>query len=236
MTNWRAYIIPGLIFQSVLVGGGYATGRELVEFFMPSGAWGGVFGLCMAGIMFALILGVAYEFARITKSYDYRTFCKNLLGPAWVLYELAYIAIVILVLAVVGSAAGVLAEDSLGIPAIIGTLSMTLAVGVLTFLGSGVISKIFALWSIVLYTVYLALFVLTFVSYGSEIKATLASPQTSDGWAIAGLRYAAYNVSLPAVLFCIPLIKTRRQAFGAGILTGVLAIFPALVFFVAIYA
>ena len=77
MTNWRAYIIPGLIFQSVLVGGGYATGRELVEFFMPSGAWGGVFGLCMAGIMFALILGVAYEFARITKSYDYRTFCKN---------------------------------------------------------------------------------------------------------------------------------------------------------------
>jgi uncharacterized membrane protein YkvI len=31
------YIVPGLVIQAVLVGGGYATGRELVEFFISKG-------------------------------------------------------------------------------------------------------------------------------------------------------------------------------------------------------
>ena len=34
------YVLPGIIMQSVLIGGGYATGREIVEYGAKFGAMG----------------------------------------------------------------------------------------------------------------------------------------------------------------------------------------------------
>jgi uncharacterized membrane protein YkvI len=34
-TWFQRYLLPGLAFKAVVIGGGYATGRELAEFFMP---------------------------------------------------------------------------------------------------------------------------------------------------------------------------------------------------------
>ena len=35
---FRVYLLPGFVFQSIIIGGGYGTGRELVEWFMSQGA------------------------------------------------------------------------------------------------------------------------------------------------------------------------------------------------------
>jgi len=231
--NWRPYLLPGLVFQSVVVGGGYATGRELVEFFMPHGSLGGILGLLMAGFCFAVVMGIAYEYARRTGAHDYRSFCRHLLGPVWWVYEVAYIALVVLILAVVGSAAGELVEGAFGLPAALGTLGMMALVGVLTFYGSAVIGNVLALWSVLLYAVYCLLFIYTFASYGDTITTELAGADRSGAWALSGLRYAGYNISLPAVLFCTTLLTTRRQSFGAGLFTGIVAVVPALAFYVA---
>jgi uncharacterized membrane protein YkvI len=37
---FRVYIIPGAVFQSVMIGGGYGTGREIVEYFTCYGFFG----------------------------------------------------------------------------------------------------------------------------------------------------------------------------------------------------
>jgi uncharacterized membrane protein YkvI len=108
-------------------------------------------GLLVAGLAFSVITGVAYEFARLTGARDYRTFCRYLLGPGWVLYEIAYLALVILVLAVVGSAAGELVADGLGLPSSAGTIGMMMLVGLLTFYGSALISRVLTFWSVLLY-------------------------------------------------------------------------------------
>lgn len=233
MASWRAYLLPGLIFQSVLIGGGYATGRELVEFFMPSGPVGGLLGIVVAGLAFSVVMSAAYEFARVTRSFDYRSFCKHLLGRAWVLYEVAYIALVILILAVVGAAAGELVLTLLAVPATVGTVLMMVLVGLLTFLGSAVIQRALAFWSILLYLVYLALFIITFLNYGEAIQTTLAADEGGESWLINGVRYAGYNINLPAVLFCMALLTSRRQAVGAGMITGAIAVVPAFMFYLA---
>ena len=31
--TFKKYLLPGFVFQSVTIGGGYGTGRELVEYF-----------------------------------------------------------------------------------------------------------------------------------------------------------------------------------------------------------
>lgn len=42
MSLFRKYFLPGLVFQGVLIAGGYGTGRELVEYFMKYGTKGGI--------------------------------------------------------------------------------------------------------------------------------------------------------------------------------------------------
>ena len=47
--------------------------------------------LLPATLLTSAICVVAFELARITKSYDYRTFLKGILGSAWLLYEIGYL-------------------------------------------------------------------------------------------------------------------------------------------------
>ena len=36
-SRFQRFVLPGLAFKAVVIGGGYATGRELAEFFLPAG-------------------------------------------------------------------------------------------------------------------------------------------------------------------------------------------------------
>ena len=89
-----------------MIGGGYATGRELAEFFLPSGAWGGLAAMALSTAIFSLCCVVTFLFARQVGARDYVTFFKQLLGPGWMLFEGAYILFIVLILAVYGAAAG----------------------------------------------------------------------------------------------------------------------------------
>ena len=105
MKWFKKYLLPGLIFQSVIIGGGYGTGRELVEFFLTQGPKNGYFGMITTMLVWSLVMAVSFELARIGKNYNYRTFLSSFLGKGWVIYEILYLALLILAISVVGSAA-----------------------------------------------------------------------------------------------------------------------------------
>ena len=42
--RFQKYFVPGIVFQSCVIAGGYGTGRELVEYFMGYGPKGGLLG------------------------------------------------------------------------------------------------------------------------------------------------------------------------------------------------
>ena len=86
---FRRYLLPGFVFESAVIAGGYATGRELVEFFLPAGPWGGVLGMIVSMLFWSAVLMVSFELARMAKAYDYRSFFKLLLGRGWFLFEIA---------------------------------------------------------------------------------------------------------------------------------------------------
>lgn len=234
MNFYRNYILPGLVFQSVVIGGGYATGRELIEFFAPAGPVGGVLGLVVAGLLFGVVLAAGFEFARVFKAYDYRHFFRALLGRGWVVYEVAFIFLLVLILSVIGSAAGEILADNFGLPTMAGTLMLMVTVALLTFTGSETIKRVLAGWSFLLYFVYGLLIYLAFKSFGSAIASNYAAATVDGGWIKSGVLYSGYNVAiLPAVLFVVAQQTRRRQAVGAGMLAGMIAIVPALFLFVA---
>lgn len=236
MTSWfRRYLLPGFVFQSIILAGGYGTGRELVEFFLKYGPSGGLLGMLLpATLIISITSMLAFELARLTRSYNYRSFLQLLLGRAWFLYEIGYLAAVLLILSVIGAAAGTFLTDALGIPGGLGSLSLLLAVAFLAFKGTALIEGFLSLWSFVLYAVYLTLFVFSMLKFGPAIQHNLASFTAHDGWALSGFRYGALQVSLiPAILFATTHITRRQEAFIAGALVGPIAIFPGILFYLA---
>lgn len=234
-TKFRKYLLPGFVFQSVVIAGGYGTGREIVEFFLSYGPLRGLLGMLLVStVVWSLVSAVSYEFARRFRAYDYRTFFRRLLGRGWVAFEAFYVIGVLLVLAVIAAAAGSILEETFGFAYGAGVGLIMVAVGLLLFYGTETIERVLAAWSLVLYAVYAVLFAWSITRFGSEIGAAFRSGGGAGGWVVGGLQYSAYNIAtIPVVLFAVRHIETRREAIGAGLLAGVIGILPGLLFYIA---
>ena len=226
--------LPGLLLQSAVVGGGYATGRELVEFFLRSGPAGGLLGMAVATLLFSLVCAAAFEFARMTGSLDYRSFFKALLGRAWFLYEIGYVVLGLLVIAVIASAAGEMTSTRLGIDSFWGTVMLILPISLLVFRGTALIEKVLAGWSFLLYATYAILVVAYLAKFGAGLGEAFTARPPGEAWFVRGAQYVGYNVAIvPLILFCVQHMTSRRDALTAGLLAGPLVMLPAAMFFVA---
>ncbi len=231
---FRRYLLPGFVFQSVVIAGGYGTGRELVEFFLTQGPMGGLLAILVTTALWSAVSMVTFEFARVFRTYDYRRLFQKLLGPAWVLFEASYLGLMIIILAVIAAAAGAILEETFGVSYWIGVGGIMVAVGALVLGGSALIEKALAAWSFVLYALYVVFFVWCFHRFGSTIESSLAATPAGTGWAWAGLRYAGYNLAcMPAVLAALRVQGTRRETLAAGALVGPIGMIPGLLFFLA---
>jgi uncharacterized membrane protein YkvI len=233
-TWFQRYLLPGFVFQAAVIAGGYATGRELVEFFLPAGPWGGLLGMAVTMLIWSLVLMVSFELARVARSYDYRSFFKVLLGRGWFLFEIGYFALMIVILAVMGAAAGEITHSLFGLPRLAGSLAMIAATGLMLAYSSAAIEKFLAVSVGYLYLVYFVFLIWSVIAFGDRIEANFAAEPDIDGWFAAGVTYAGYNVAtIPAVLFCIRHLRSRREALAAGALAGPLGMLPGVVFYIA---
>jgi uncharacterized membrane protein YkvI len=177
---------------------------------------------------------VSFELARRERTYDYRSFFKLLLGRGWFLYEIAYFLLIVVVFAVMGAAAGEIVHDLCGAPRLLGSLGMIAGAGFVLFQSNAAIEKFLSLSVGYLYLVYAVLVVWCLVAFGDRIGAGLAGERLGSGWLKAGVTYAGYNVAtIPAVLFSIRHLASRREAVVAGLLAGPLGMLPGVAFYVA---
>lgn len=236
--SWfQRFLLPGFAFKAVVIGGGYATGRELAEFFLPSGPWGGLMAMGLATLIWSAVCAVTFLFARATGSEDYRTFFKHLLGPFWLAFEAAYVALLVLILAVIGAAAGAIGAALFGAPDLAGALALTLAVGGVVTFGTASVERLFKYASIFLYGVYALFAVLALTAFGDRIAAGFAAAEPNDGWVLGGVTYAGYNIVAAVVI--LPVLRhltSGRDAVIAGVLAGPLAMIPAALFFTCMIA
>ena len=233
--NWfQRYLLPGFIFQSAVIAGAYGSGRELSAFFLGHGPLGGLLGMAVTTVIFSVVLATAFEFSRLFQLYDYRSFFKKLLGRAWPLYEILYVLQMILVISVVGAAAGDIVRDTFGIPAFAGIIGIMTMIAALVFYGTPAVERFLAVWSIVLFATYIAFLGWNLIQNGDVIATNLRSLPVNDGWAASGLAYSGYNMAIiPAILFCVRHLQKRSDAITAGILGGPITMLPAMLFFVA---
>ena len=237
-SSWfQRFLLPGLAFKAVVIGGGYATGRELAEFFLGSGPRGGLAGMILAMAIWSLVCAVAFLFARATAAYDYRCFFKALLGRFWLVFEITYLLFLVLILAVVAAAAGTIGAQVFGLPLIGGTLLLIGAIVGVTSFGNRGAEQLFKYASGFIYLTYALFLGLALTSFGDRIGPALALDAPADGWVLGGVTYASYNVvAVVAVLPFVRHLTSRRDAIVAGLLAGPLAMLPALLFFLCMVA
>jgi uncharacterized membrane protein YkvI len=234
---FRRLLLPGFVFQSVVIAGGYGTGRELAEFFLSQGPVGGLLAMAVSTVLWSMVCVVTFEYARTFRAFDYRSFFRGLLGRLWWVYEAAYLVFMLIVLAVIAAAAGSLLEETFALPYWAGVLGIMAAVGLLVLGGNKTIERAMAGWSIVLYGAYLVLFLWCFQRFGTDIRSSFSASSPGSGWILAGVRYAAYNVALiPPLLFAVRHSRSRRDSVLAGSLAGPIAMIPGLLFYVAMVA
>ncbi len=201
---------------------------------MSSGPINGYIGMLVAMFIWSLVMAIGFELARKERLYDYRLFLKALLGRGWVVFELVFIATLVLTTAVVGSASGELLHEIFSVPKIVGTLIMIGMVGFLVFKGSNLIEKVLSAWSMTLYVAYLILIIAAFTEYGNSIISKISLSDFDGSGFKGGFEYAAYNLAaLPAILFVTRHFDNRREAVMAGIIAGPLTMIPAFFIYTA---
>ena len=231
--TYARYILPGVLLQSVLIGGGYATGREIYSYGAKFGAMGWIAGLTI-GIGFALFAFLTFEICRIYKVYDYKNYIKQVIGPLWPVMDILTILIAILLIAVMAAATGSIFEQA-GLPNFLGSVVIVLLCGLLNFKGSAFIEKFESIGTILLYGGYILFTILVLVKRGSHIGEVFATMDTSayDGkvtvmlciW--TGILYVAYNInSIPMGMFSLTSQTKRRETLISGLIAGLLMVIP----------
>jgi uncharacterized membrane protein YkvI len=236
-SRFKRWLLPGLGVKAVVIGGGYATGRELAEFFLARSAWGGLFAILFATLLFSVFCSLTFVAARRFQTYDYKSFFKQLLGPAWHLFEVAYLIFVVLILAVYGAAAGAIGEAVFGAPLWTGTMLLALCIAGIVAFGNKAVEALFRDVSYLLYGVYALFIVLALWKFGDLVPRGFAAYPQSSGWALSGLTYFGYNIIGAVVI--LPVLRhllSDRDAVIAGTIAGPLTMLPALLFFIAMVA
>ncbi|HET8749813.1 MAG TPA: hypothetical protein VFM42_03640 [Sphingomicrobium sp.] len=236
-TRFTRWLLPGLGVKAVVIGGGYATGRELAEFFLSRGPWGGLYAILFATLLFSVFCSLTFVLARRFQAWDYRSFFKQLLGPAWHLFEFAYLLFVVLILAVYGAAAGAIGEAVFGAPIWAGTVLLALCIAGVVAFGNKAVEALFRDVSYLLYGVYALFIVLALWKFGERVPGGFAAWPQSSGWALSGLTYFGYNIIGAVVI--LPVLRhltSDRDAVVAGTIAGPLTMLPALLFFIPMVA
>lgn len=229
------FILPGLAFKACVIGGGYATGRELVEFFLSSGPVNGLKAMLVAMSMWSLICAGTFAFAFQTKRINYKDFFCALLGRYGVVFEIIYFGLTILVLSVFGAAAGEIGKSLFDLPRIVGTVAIATAILGVAYSGQTGVERLFKYVSILLYVAYAAFFVVTLSKVGGDIKASFRVPGQAAPWLANAVSFCSYNVIGAVMILPVLRHQTRtRDAVVAGLLSGPLAMLPALAFFICL--
>lgn len=228
-------LLPAVIAQSMIIGGGYSTGREIMEYagrFGPGGWW--AVGVIFVG--FAVLSALAFEVARQGRTYDYKSWGRLLVGPLWPVYDLLLVVMLLLVIAVMQAAVASILRQTVGVPYAVGLFVVFGGVGFLAWRGSSFIERFKTVGSVALYVAYIAfaLLILTGVEPARAAPRPVSEPD-EGAVLLSGIKYVGYNLAvLPPVLFCLHRQTRRSEALVSGVLSGLAMTIPFALTFVCL--
>ena len=206
---------PALLFAGTMLGAGFASGQELLYFFIAYGSMG-IYGLLVAGIFFSLLgyrlLALSYQF----QTTDYTLFIQKLCGKklgTLINLCLGLFLFTILLLMLIG--AGTIFRDHFQLPFSLGYLVLSLLLFFLALHGVQGIMKVnlFTMPFLMIIILTVCFYSLHYHHFSFSLLATAiqSSTQPAPHWLLSCLLYASYNLALSFALL-VPLGTTIKRA------------------------
>jgi uncharacterized membrane protein YkvI len=236
-------MIPAIVFQSVSVGGGFSTGREVVEYVAKFGALGSVSILTYVMVL-AVCGAFVYEFSRKFELYDYKSLMKNLIWHGWPVFEAIYVILAVVIIAVVASAGGNLMNQILGVPVFAANVLLIGFIFFVLYFGREAIERFSVYGTTFIYAVYLTMFGYVLFNGGGQALEVLRSGSTAyvdDPSVVAAVKsalvYAGYSlIGFIPPLFLIDRMESRSEAVVSGVLSAVMLAIPLVLSYLSLLA
>ncbi|WP_442599290.1 YkvI family membrane protein [Neobacillus sp. D3-1R] len=223
-TNWGAACQIAAVYVGTVVGAGFATGREIVEFFSRFGFFGFI-SILMSGYLLIFLGSKLMRTAAIIGAKSYQEFNEYLFGKYIGMFINVLMLFMLLgVCAVMLSGAGAIFQEQLGINKMIGII-VTIALSFIVMLVG--IKGIFAVNTFVVPMMisFSVLLMILSIKMPNFIENFLFIPFVEDGWktVITPFSYSALNLGLAQAVL-VPVaseIKDDRTIRWGGILGGI---------------
>lgn len=226
--RWGRVITFGGAIIAFLIGSGFATGQEILQYFTSYGYWGVVgTGLAVLALMVYvcvefLTVGQAKQFPR--PSMIYRYYCGKHLGTFFDYFSIVFIFMSFMVMV---SGMGALFEQHYGLPNHAGGIGLAVAAAVTVYFGLTrlveVIGKVGP--AIVAIAIALGLWAIIRdpggIAEGNALLPELAVTQASSNWFLAALSYVGFCMLwLAAFLTAMGRTANSRKEAALGGLVG----------------
>ncbi|MBB2479580.1 hypothetical protein H5P36_05205 [Bacillus sp. APMAM] len=225
MTKWVGALQVAAVYVGTVIGAGFATGKEIVEFFTKYG-FVGFFAILAAGYLFILLGSKLMVKAIDLKANSYEELNEYLFGPILAKFMNIFMMIMLLgVCAVMLSGAGAVFQQELALEKWVGVF---FTIG-LTILVMAVGSKgIFAVNTFVVPIMLLFNFIVMTksITHWQFVQYFMNIPEDLHLWkaVVSPFSYAAFNLSLAqAVLVPIAAeVNDKKTVKLGGIIGGIL--------------
>lgn len=235
--NKLNFFSVALMYVGTIVGAGFASGREIWQFF---GVFGdkGFFGILFVGILFILMGMVTSIVASVLRTSD----MGRILSPGGnekISKLIGYFMALLLFTTIVNlsSAGGALVSQQFGIHRAVGGLIVVILVVATVIGGFDRMSKVFKCVMPVLVTalVVISLCVLTMDLPQGEVQEAVKPSPLAESWWFSPVMYLSYNMLaiVPIVATATHNAKTKKQAVAGSALGGVLLLIIAMLLYFA---
>lgn len=193
----------GSAFIGIIIGAGFASGQEVLQYFTSFGLMGTV-GAVIATALFAYLGMTLTSLGSRLRTTSHKDAVYKISGWRFLGVIVDYIIIFTLfgVGVVMVAGAGSILDQQFGLPSIAGSILMTVLV-ILTIMMNvdrvvGVIGSItpFLVLSVILVSAY-SLFTMD-ASFASLNSVAKAQPSSLPNWFIAGINYVSFNIAVGA--------------------------------------
>lgn len=204
----RSFIMGGALI-GLLIGSGFATGQEIMQYFVSYGYWG-IVGAAVVLILLSFVgvgfisVGNVLKFERGTKVYDY--FCGERLGRFYDFFSNAFVFMTYIIMIAGAASTG---AQQFGLPLWAGAVGMTLLVIGSVLLGlNNFVNIIGTIMPIVIIACFYLAFHTLFTSAAlipqntlviNELVGKGALMQASGNWFTAAFSYVGFSILLMAV-------------------------------------
>jgi uncharacterized membrane protein YkvI len=221
--NWTQAFQIAAVYVGTVVGAGFATGKEIVEFFSRFGFFG-LISIIMSGYLFIMLGSKLMRMAAYIDAKSYQEFNVYLFGkwPSRII-NIFMLFMLLGVSAVMLSGAGAVFEEQLGLSKSVGVfLTIILSILVMLVGSKGLFAvNTFVVPLMISFSVILMIFSVQLPNFMNQL---LFIPHAEDGWksVIAPFSYVALNLGLAqAVLVPIATeVKDDWTIKWGGILGG----------------